>query len=171
MKTYLLEHRQVIQRPRSETFAFFADAFNLELITPGFLRFRILTPRPVSMRAGTLLEYQLSLFGLPFQWKTLIESWSPDDSFVDVQLEGPYLFWRHTHSFEETKGGCTLVRDHVEYQLPLGAAGRLANGLVVAKMLEKIFEHRAQAIARLLAPANNPTETPQSETAVVNRQK
>ena len=138
MKTYVLEHHQEIKRPRSETFAFFADAFNLELITPGFLRFRILTPRPVSMRVGTLLEYQLSLFGLPFRWKTLIESWSPDDSFVDVQLEGPYLLWRHTHSFEETSRDCTLVRDHVEYRLPLGAAGRLANGLFVAKVLERI---------------------------------
>jgi ligand-binding SRPBCC domain-containing protein len=171
MKTYVLEHHQEIKRPRSETFAFFADAFNLELITPGFLRFRILTPRPVSMRAGTLLEYQLSLFGLPFRWKTLIESWSPDDSFVDVQLEGPYLLWRHTHSFEETSRDCTLVRDHVEYQLPLGAAGRLANGLVVAKMLEKIFEHRAQAIAGLLAPVNKPTEIPRAETAGANSQK
>lgn len=158
MKTYLLEHQQEIRRPRSETFVFFADAFNLERITPGFLRFRILTPRPISMRAGALLEYQLSLFGLPFRWKTLIESWSPDEAFVDIQLEGPYSLWRHTHKFEEMGPDRTLVRDHVEYELPLGAAGRLANRLFVAKMLKKIFEHRAQTIDRLLAPAGVPAE-------------
>lgn len=151
MKTYLLEHQQEIRRPRSETFAFFADAFNLERITPSFLRFQILTPAPILMRTGTLLEYRLSLFGLTFRWKTLIEQWSPDESFVDVQIDGPYSLWRHTHTFEELGNDCTLVRDHVEYQVPLGAVGRLANGIFVARTLEKIFADRERMIDQLLA--------------------
>lgn len=150
-RAYLLEHQQEIRRPRSETFAFFADAFNLERITPAFLRFRILTPAPILMRAGTLLEYQLSLFGVAFRWKTLIEQWSPEESFVDVQIDGPYSLWRHTHTFEEIGRDRTLVRDHVEYQVPLGVIGRLANALFVARTLEKIFVDRERKIDQLLA--------------------
>lgn len=150
-KTYLLEHQHEILRPRSETFAFFADAFNLERITPEFLHFRILTPAPILMRAGTLLEYRLSLFGLAFHWKTLIEQWSPEESFVDVQINGPYSLWRHTHTFEEIGKDRTLVRDHVEYQVSLGMIGKLANALFVARTLEKIFGDRERMIDQLLA--------------------
>ena len=103
------------------------------------------------MRAGTLIGYRLSLFGVASRWKTLIERWSPEDSFVDVQIDGPYSLWRHTHTFEEVGNDCTLVRDHVEYQIPLGAVGRLANGLFVAKLLERIVEHRARMIDRALS--------------------
>ncbi|MFY9611655.1 MAG: SRPBCC family protein [Blastocatellia bacterium] len=155
-KTYLLEHRQEIRRPRSETFAFFADAFNLERITPSFLRFRILTRPPIVMRSGTLLEYRLSLFGLTFRWKTLIEQWAPEKSFVDVQIDGPYSLWRHTHTFEEIGNDRTLVRDRVEYQVPLGVIGRLANALFVARTLEKIFADRERKIDQLLAAERLP---------------
>ncbi|HVG17446.1 MAG TPA: SRPBCC family protein [Blastocatellia bacterium] len=156
MQTYMLERAQVIERPRSEIFAFFGDAFNLERITPHFLRFRILNEPPIEMAEGTLLEYRLSLFGIRFYWKTLIERWSPEESFVDVQLKGPYALWRHTHMFEELGRASTLVRDRVEYQIPYGPFGRLAHALFVRRTLEKIFDHRAQVIARLLAPALQP---------------
>lgn len=152
MKTYTLERTQVIERSRRETFAFFSDAFNLERITPPFLRFHILTPRPVVMQAGTILEYELSMFGVRFHWKTLIEKWTPELSFVDVQLTGPYSLWRHTHTFEELGQNRTLVRDHVEYGVPLSFLGRIAHALFVKYSLKKIFDYRAATTARLLAP-------------------
>ena len=152
MKTYTLERTQVIERSRSETFAFFSDAFNLERITPSFLRFHILTPPPIRMQAGTILEYELSLFVVRFHWKTLIEKWTPELSFVDVQLTGPYSLWRHTHTFEELDQNRTLVRDHVEYSVPLSFLGRIAHALFVKHSLKKIFDYRAAATARLLAP-------------------
>jgi ligand-binding SRPBCC domain-containing protein len=158
MQTHLLERAQVIERPRAETFAFFGDAFNLERITPAFLRFRILNEPPIEMGEGTLLEYRLALFGIRFYWKTLIERWSPEESFVDVQLKGPYALWRHTHTFEELSRTSTLVRDRVEYQIPYGLFGRIAHGLFVKRALKKIFDHRAQVIARLLAPAGQSVE-------------
>lgn len=150
---YILERSQVISRPRRETFAFFGDAFNLERITPALLRFRILSSRPVKMEEGTLLEYRLALFGVPFYWKTLIEKWSPETCFVDVQLKGPYKLWRHTHSFEEMGPSRTIMRDRVEYQIGFGALGRLAHFLFVGRMLRKIFDYRAEMTARLLAQA------------------
>lgn len=150
MKTYILEREQKLPISRSEVFDFFGDAFNLERITPGFLNFRILSARPIKMAAGTLIEYRLSLYGIPFKWRTRIESWTPDESFVDLQIKGPYALWRHTHTFEELGPKLTLMRDVVQYRIPFGLLGRFAHWLFVRRMLESIFDYRAEATAKLL---------------------
>jgi ligand-binding SRPBCC domain-containing protein len=152
MHTHVLERSQVIYRSRGEAFDFFSDAFNLERITPPLLRFRILTRPPIKMEAGVLLDYRLALFGIPFQWRTLIESWTPESSFVDSQIKGPYRLWRHTHTFEELSPGTTLMRDRVEYQIPFGTLGRIAHPLLVRGTLKNIFDYRAKMTADLLAP-------------------
>ncbi len=153
MKIHILERTQILERSLADTFSFFSDAFNLEKITPEFLRFKILTPRPLAMRAGAVIEYSLSLFGIPFKWKTLIEQWEPGVKFVDRQLKGPYALWVHTHSFEAVGTDRTLMKDRVEYQLPLGILGEVAHTLFVRKTLQKIFAHRAEITARLLMPS------------------
>jgi ligand-binding SRPBCC domain-containing protein len=154
MPTYILEREQVIPLSRARTFAFFADALNLEAITPGFLHFRVLTEPPIVMQVGTLLAYRLSLFGIPFHWRTLIEQWSPEAAFVDRQLAGPYRFWHHTHTFTELAPDRTLMRDKVLYRLPYGIFGRLAQALFVKRMLKIIFDYRSQMTARLLTLDN-----------------
>jgi hypothetical protein len=151
-RTHLLERTQVVPRPRSEVFPFFADARNLEDITPGFLRFRILPPVPRPVRAGSRIDYRLSLFGVPLGWRTLIEDFRPEERFVDLQLRGPYRLWRHTHLFEEVPGG-TRVTDRVEYALPLGPLGKLAHALFVRRTLERIFDFRRDRIAERFSPA------------------
>jgi len=156
---YILESEQIIERSRGETFAFFSDAFNLERLTPPFLRFRILSRPPIVMAAGTLLEYRLSLFGVSFYWKTLIESWTPEESFVDVQVKGPYSFWRHTHTFEDAGPDRTLMRDRVEYRMPAGVLGRIARSAFIARSLDDIFDYRATMTARLLAPSRDAART------------
>jgi ligand-binding SRPBCC domain-containing protein len=152
---HLLDRAQLVRRPRAEVFAFFSDARNLEVITPEFLRFRIETPGPIPMAAGTLIDYRLSLSGLPFRWRTLIEIFEPDVRFVDVQLRGPYRLWRHHHEFEDAPGG-TLVRDLVEYELPFGPLGDLAHALFVRRQLERIFDHRARVVGELLRDPTRP---------------
>lgn len=147
-RTWVLEQEQFIPRPRAEVFAFFADAFNLERITPGFLGFRILTPAPIEMAAGTIIEYRIGLYGLPMRWRTRIDQFEPEARFVDVQEKGPYRRWRHTHTFEEVEGG-TLMRDRVEYEIPLGPLGTLARALFVRRSLERIFAHRRAVIAEI----------------------
>jgi ligand-binding SRPBCC domain-containing protein len=148
MPTSLLTRTQLVPRPRAEVFAFFADAHNLERITPPALRFRILTPSPIALGEGALIDYRLSLFGLPFRWRTRIEAWEPGIRFVDQQLAGPYRRWHHTHTFEDALGG-TLMHDRVEYALPLGVVGALAAGWLVRRQVEAIFDHRGAAIERL----------------------
>ena len=144
------EQEQLVRRSRSEVFAFFADAANLERITPDSLRFEIRSPQPIAMRTGATIHYQLSLFGLRFRWCTLIESFEPESGFVDVQTKGPYRSWRHTHTFSDAPGG-TLVRDRVEYEVPLGPLGELANRLFVARQLRRIFDFRRTAIETAFA--------------------
>jgi len=154
MRTYVLDREQIIPLPRHQTFSFFADAFNLELITPPFLHFKVLSQPPVKMKAGALLDYRLALFGIPFHWQSLIESWTPDESFVDMQLRGPYTLWHHTHTFEEMASGKTLMRDRVLYRIPYSLFGRISHGFFVERLLKEIFDYRAAVVARLLTPAN-----------------
>jgi ligand-binding SRPBCC domain-containing protein len=150
---YRLERSTVIARPRYEVFRFFADARNLERITPSFLRFHILTPAPIVMGAGTLIDYELHLYGMPVRWRTLIEEFAPERSFTDVQVRGPYRTWRHRHEFEESSSG-TEMRDLVEYEMPLGAFGRIARSLFVRSSLDRIFDHRNASIKQHLQAAD-----------------
>ncbi|MBI3843775.1 MAG: SRPBCC family protein [Planctomycetes bacterium] len=147
--THRLERTQTIRRPLPEVFAFFADAENLEAITPDFLHFRILTPRPIELRAGTLLDYELRLHGIPVRWRTRIETFEPNREFTDVQLRGPYRRWHHTHSFREVAGG-TEMTDVVEYELPLGPLGSIAHALFVHRSLKRIFDYRRDRIDQML---------------------
>lgn len=149
--TYLLAREQRVPRPRPEVFAFFADAANLERLTPPTLRFSIRTPLPIAMRAGAVIDYRLSLFGVPFRWRTVIEKFEPESCFVDVQAAGPYALWRHTHEFADAPGGGTLIRDRIEYQLPLGPLGALAHRLLVRRQLGHIFDYRRRIIESALA--------------------
>ena len=137
---------QWVAAPLDETFAFFADAWNLERITPPLLRFRIVTPAPIAMRAGTLIDYSLRLRGIPLRWRSEITAWDPPHGFTDVQLRGPYRKWVHRHEFRAEKGG-TRVEDHVRYAVPGGA---LVDRLIVRPDLVRIFAYRREAIRALL---------------------
>lgn len=135
--------------PLPDVFDYFADVANLQRITPPGLDFSILTPLPVTMKAGTLIEFSLSLLGIPFRWKTEISAWDPPNMFVDRQIEGPYAEWIHTHSFRDSGRGSTIMDDDVTYTLPSQPLGELAHPLV-RKQLEKIFSYRQETILKLL---------------------
>lgn len=144
-----LTRTQVVARPLEEVFAFFSDASNLEALTPPFLRFRILTPTPIEMRIDARIEYRLTLFGVPAKWRTRITDWQPGVRFVDEQETGPYTLWRHTHEFE-AQGQSTIIRDRVEYIEPFGPLGKLAHVIFVKRTLDRVFDFRREATARLL---------------------
>jgi len=138
-------------------FSFFADARNLEAITPPWLNFAITTPEPIDMHTGARIDYQLRVHGFPVRWKTEISVWDPPYRFVDQQLRGPYQQWVHAHTFEERDGG-TLCRDKVEYSV-LG--GRVINWLLVRRDVEKIFAYRQKAlVARFRERSPSPSIPP-----------
>lgn len=149
MAPYLLQREQWIPRPIGDVFAFFADARNLEAITPPWLRFQILSPEPIVMRSGSQILYRLRWRGFPVRWLTEIQSWNPPTEFIDVQTKGPYRLWHHTHRFEPVNGG-TLMRDLVRYALPFGPLGRLAHAWLVRSELRAIFDFRGRRVSDIL---------------------
>jgi ligand-binding SRPBCC domain-containing protein len=150
MDVRILHREQRLPGTPEEVFAFFADARNLEAITPPLLRFRVVTPEPIVMRRGTLIRYRLRVRGVPVSWLTEIEDWDPPHRFVDRQLKGPYALWHHTHTFQ-ADGAQTVMRDTVRYRVGFGPLGVLADRLLVRRDVARIFDFRAQRVRELLA--------------------
>jgi ligand-binding SRPBCC domain-containing protein len=150
VNVHRLQREQYVDRPLADVFDFFAEAHNLERITPPWLSFTVLTPDPIEMRVGAQIDYRLRVHGIPLRWTSRIEDWEPGRSFVDRQLRGPYGLWHHRHTFAE-EGQGTVVRDEVDYAMPFGALGDLAHPLFVRRDLERIFTYRHEAVPRLLA--------------------
>jgi ligand-binding SRPBCC domain-containing protein len=152
MHVYTLEREQRLPRPIGEIFEFFSHPANLQSLTPAWLDFRILNP-PEKLHRGSLIHYELRWRKIiPLRWTTEIAEWNPPYEFVDRQISGPYALWNHEHSFS-VDGDHTLMRDRVDYALPLGWIGGLAHRVWVKDDVEKIFDFRAQAMLRLFPQA------------------
>lgn len=147
---YTLEWAQVIPVPPEVAFGFFEDPQNLHLIRPGWLNFRITSIRGTPVDVGTTISYRIRWLGIPISWVSRIDESERNRRFVDVQIRGPYRFWRHEHRFDE-RNGQTLMRDTVRYELPLGVLGTIVHRLVVRRQLRDIFEYRASRIKLLFA--------------------
>jgi ligand-binding SRPBCC domain-containing protein len=139
-----LHREQWVPQPLPVVFDFFADAQNLEVLTPPWLNFHILS-QGIKLQPGTLIDYRLRLHGVPLRWRTLIAEWQPPYRFTDEQLEGPYRLWHHEHRFSERDGG-TLLTDHIRYLAPGGPLAPLIHRLAVRPDLERIFDHRGKVI-------------------------
>jgi len=139
-----MQRDTVVHAPLAEVFAFFADAANLQRLTPPWLRFSIQTQLPVIMRAGAEIDYRISLYGCPFTWRSRIDVWEPGVRFVDRQIIGPYVWWLHEHRFEPA-GHSTRVIDEVEY-LPRAA---LISAPLVRRDVEQIFSYRQSALHQI----------------------
>lgn len=159
MRIHILHREQTLPGTPDEVFPFFADAHNLEAITPPLLRFRIVTPDPIEMRVGTLIQYRLRLHGIPVSWLTSIQVWEPPYRFVDQQVRGPYALWHHTHTFVDDGAGGTRMTDTVRYALPFSPLGDLALPLV-RRDLRTIFDHRRDEVARRVQPAGDARPAP-----------
>lgn len=134
-----------VHRPLDDVFAFFSDPANLNAITPGWVRFRMVTASPIQMREGTLIDYRMRIRGVPVSWRTRITVWDPPHRFVDEQLRGPYRLWRHEHRFEARDGG-TVVGDRVRYAVPFDF---IAHPLFVGRDIERIFAYRQEKLQAL----------------------
>lgn len=147
-QNYLFESRLWLPASREEAFEFFSKAENLQRITPRWLNFEILTPLPIEIKQGCLIDYRLKLFGIPIRWKTEISVWEPPHRFVDRQIKGPYQTWIHTHLFE-SETGCTMMTDRVEYMPKGWFLTPLIDRLFARRNVEKIFDYRKNEILKI----------------------
>lgn len=145
MKEHIFQTQLLIESDIHSVFDFFQKAENLELITPPWLQFRIVSPPPYDSFAGKLFEYKLKIHGFPVMWKSIISIWEPPYRFVDEQLKGPYKKWVHEHRFESTPYG-VLMTDTVNYKLPFGVLGDIVRYIKVQKDIQEIFAYRNQII-------------------------
>ena len=148
LKPHVLEFETKLYRPLDEIFDFFSRAENLDEVTPADLGFSILTPLPITMQVGTLIDYRITLMGVPFFWRTLISDWQPPHRFVDQQLKGPYVFWHHEHTFKQCDG-YVLMTDKVHYLSPGGIFETLVDSLFVRGQLNKMWKFRGERFAEL----------------------
>jgi ligand-binding SRPBCC domain-containing protein len=149
VKVHVLQREQYLERPLGEVFEFFSAAQNLERLTPSWLSFELVSPAPVEMGDGTVIDYRLRVHGIPLSWTSRIESWEPGTRFVDRQIRGPYALWHHTHDFEPIGSG-TLIRDTVRYSIGFGPIGEIVRALQVQRDLDNIFDYRRSAVVEAL---------------------
>jgi ligand-binding SRPBCC domain-containing protein len=151
MRIFTLQREELLPGRPAEVFPFFADARNLEAITPPLLRFEVVTPGAIPMRVGTLIQYRLTLRGIGVNWLTSIQEWDPPWRFVDVQVRGPYALWHHTHEFAVAGGGKdTIMRDTVRYAIGFGPLGAVAARAFVHRDVASIFDFRRDAVVPAL---------------------
>ncbi len=155
MKPHELYYETKLYRPLSEIFDFFSKAENLNEVTPSNLSFLFLTPLPIDMHVGTLIDYRIKLMGIPFFWRTMITSWEPPYRFVDQQIRGPYVLWHHEHTFEQ-KEGYVLMVDHVHYLSPGGIFEPFIDKVFVSKQLEGVWQYRAKVFDKLFGEKTKP---------------
>tara|TARA_B100000902_G_C27283511_1_gene903163 strand:- start:941 stop:1411 length:471 start_codon:yes stop_codon:yes gene_type:complete len=148
MKVYKLKFKQVINSSLDDVFSFFSNPENLSKITPEKLGFNILTPTPIKMKEGQLIDYSIKLLGKKIRWRTMITEYIPKVKFVDQQLKGPYSMWHHTHEFKDVDGKVEMT-DEIYYVMPFGILGRLVNFLFVSRDLNNIFKHRVEIINKI----------------------
>lgn len=149
MSEHILTRNLTLDLPRKKVFDFFADAENLERITPPELEFKIITEQPFEIKQGSLIDYKLKMRGIPLTWRTLISVWNPPYQFVDEALKSPYRQWIHKHTFTELESNKTLIEDQVKYRLPFEPFGDLGHWFV-RRELEYIFDFRQKAVAEIL---------------------
>lgn len=157
---------QCLHRPLEEVFPFFADAFNLEKLTPEFLNFKVLTPRPINMQSGCVIKYQLKVHHIPIKWKTTILEYDPPHKFVDTQDSGPYTLWHHTHTFESIdEGRATKCTDTVLYKPKGWILAPLINKYFVQRDVHSIFEYRFKKLEEIFPPRTESLSAPPGATA------
>ena len=144
-KIYTFSKEQLVPSDLDTVFEFFSRPENLEKITPSSMGFNIITPSPIEMKEGTIIDYTVKIMGVPMRWRTMITSYKKNEFFVDEQLKGPYSFWHHKHSFKEVDGG-VLIIDEITYALPIQAFRKIVHPILIKPQLDQIFNFRFQII-------------------------
>ena len=147
MRVFKLQYSQTVNASLDEVFVFFSNPENLSVLTPEKLNFTILTPTPIVMKEGQIIDYTIKLLGFNGRWRTIISEYNGKNKFVDQQLKGPYSMWHHTHEFKELNGSINMI-DTISYVMTFGILGQIVNKFWVKRDLDNIFKYRQKAIMK-----------------------
>lgn len=149
MKIYRLETIQNLPISKSHAWNFLSNPKNLKRITPDYMGFKIINGTADKMYAGQIIQYMVTpVMGIPTKWVTEITHVDDGNYFVDEQRFGPYSLWHHKHFIKAIKNGVEM-KDIIDYKIPLGIIGRIAQPILVAPKLKEIFEYRKNALIEL----------------------
>jgi len=149
MKLYQLRSKQALPISQKKAWDFLSNPANLKVITPDHMGFTILDGGDRPMFAGQIIQYKVSPFpGYATKWVTEITHMKDGEYFVDEQRFGPYSLWHHKHFIKPIEGGVEM-EDIIDYKIPFGILGQLAQPIIVEKQLKRIFEYREKKLQEL----------------------
>jgi ligand-binding SRPBCC domain-containing protein len=158
---------QWLPYPREKVFTFFANPANLPPLMPAWQKAKVertnlvapleTTATQVVAGKGSVITVSFRpIPGVPWrlEWDAYIEEFRWNEFFCDEQRRGPFRFFRHCHRIRDERNG-TTVRDEVEYELPFGPLGDVANALVVSRQIRGLFQHRQTTLLQILRNSGN----------------
>lgn len=150
---YTLTSEQILPLSLEKAWDFFTLPTNLDKITPKEMEFRITNNPPNKTYKGQIITYKIGILpGISSNWVTEITHLEDQQFFVDEQRFGPYAMWHHEHHFEKISENKVLMRDIVNFKLPMGILGDLFAGKLVTNKVKFIFESRYTILEKFLNP-------------------
>lgn len=146
MKTEEFRYRTRIAASAEDVFRWHTRPGALERLTPPWERVEVVE-RTGGINNGDRVVLRMHLGPLTQTWVAEHRDYLEGRQFRDVQREGPFAHWEHTHRFEPDGDNACYLEDRIEYALPFGSLGERAGGKFVQHKLEKLFRYRHQVTA------------------------
>ncbi len=149
MKIHTIESKVSIAAPIEAVYGFHLETKNLPLISPPSMKAELIKESGEAL--GKEIELKITQFGaFSSIWVVRIEEYEPPFKLTDLALQSPFPYFKHTRHFSQPCAAVTELRDVIEYALPFGAVGELANKLSIEKMIREMFEYREQRTKEIL---------------------
>jgi len=141
-----LQLSQLVSAPRYEVFDYVCDPQNLPFLLQANVDVKVLS-EGVELKRGTEIHFQMARFGLSQSVRFCLEDVLRGTRLTYRQVEGLFGVWTHTIKFDEQDNKTTLVTDIINYQVPLGVLGHLADDLIVRSDMRRILADRLTRVA------------------------
>jgi ligand-binding SRPBCC domain-containing protein len=144
-----------IDAPAEAVFRWHAEPAALERLSPPWEPVEIVQPSP-GIRDGDrgILSVRLGPFRI--RWEFVHRDYIEGRQFRDVQIAGPFHRWEHTHRMDPDGTTACVLTDIIQYELPLGFAGKLFGGWFVHRKLVRLFKYRHQVTAEAMRARSKP---------------
>ncbi len=149
----------IINAPPEVVFEFHKSRDALTLLIPPWENMKVVESSG-SILPGSRVVLRGGLGPLPLQWIAIHTEFDPPHLFADRQESGPFAYWYHRHRFFEDGQGGTVLKDDVEYALPLGLIGLWAGGWFIRRKLDAMFVYRHETTRQLIESGEWTSEPP-----------